>query len=398
MSEKDFEKECEKECEKTLKVGIVAGEASGDILAAGLIKQLKKRYPNATFEGIAGPKMQAQGCQSLFDMEELSVMGLVEVLSRIRRLLFVRNTMLNHFLANPPDVFIGVDAPDFNLGLELKLKKHGIKTVQYVSPTVWAWREKRIFKIAKATNLVLSIFPFEKQVYDKHQIPCEFVGHTMADDIAIKPDKQKARHALQLKENEIILAVLPGSRKREVDTLLDVFMQSCLLLKSDIAELKVLIPVVNRQRKEQVDEYIQTHNPDLSIQVVIGHARDAMIASDAVLLASGTATLEAMLCKKNMVAAYKLSGLTYQMMKWLYKAKYFALPNVLANEKLIPELLQEDVTPETISKLLLPMLISQTGDEQQALIAKFEILHQSLKQDADVQSAKAVANLIEQQP
>ena len=398
MSEKDFEKECEKECEKTLKVGIVAGEASGDILAAGLIKQLKKRYPNATFEGIAGPKMQAQGCQSLFDMEELSVMGLVEVLSRIRRLLFVRKTMLNHFLANPPDVFIGVDAPDFNLGLELKLKKHGIKTVQYVSPTVWAWREKRIFKIAKATNLVLSIFPFEKQVYDKHQIPCEFVGHTMADDIAIKPDKQKARHALQLKENEIILAVLPGSRKREVDTLLDVFMQSCLLLKSDIAELKVLIPVVNRQRKEQVDEYIQTHNPDLSIQVVIGHARDAMIASDAVLLASGTATLEAMLCKKNMVAAYKLSGLTYQMMKWLYKAKYFALPNVLANEKLIPELLQEDVTPETISKLLLPMLISQTGDEQQALIAKFEILHQSLKQDADVQSAKAVANLIEQQP
>ena len=398
MSEKDFGKECEKECGKTLKVGIVAGEASGDILAAGLIKQLKKRYPNATFEGIAGPKMQAQGCQSLFDMEELSVMGLVEVLSRIRRLLFVRNTMLNHFLANPPDVFIGVDAPDFNLGLELKLKKHGIKTVQYVSPTVWAWREKRIFKIAKATNLVLSIFPFEKQVYDKHQIPCEFVGHTMADDIAIMPDKQKARHSLQLKDNEIILAVLPGSRKREVDTLLDVFMQSCLLLKSDIAELKVLIPVVNRQRKEQVDEYIQTHNPDLSIQVVIGHARDAMIASDAVLLASGTATLEAMLCKKNMVAAYKLSGLTYQMMKWLYKAKYFALPNVLANEKLIPELLQEDVTPETISKLLLPMLISQTGDEQQALIAKFEILHQSLKQDADVQSAKAVANLIEQQP
>jgi lipid-A-disaccharide synthase len=384
--------------DKTLRIGIVAGEASGDILAAGLIKQLKKRYPNATFEGIAGPKMQAQGCRSLFDMEELSVMGLVEVLSRIRRLMFVRKFMVNHFLANPPDVFIGVDAPDFNLGLELKLKKQGIKTVQYVSPTVWAWREKRIFKIAKATNLVLSIFPFEKQVYDKHQIPCEFVGHTMADDIAIKPDKQKARNALKLKEDEIVLAVLPGSRKREVDTLLHVFMQSCLLLKSDIAELKVLIPVVNRQRKEQVDEYIQTHTRDLSIQVVIGHARDVMIASDAVLLASGTATLEAMLCKRNMVTAYKLSGLTYQMMKWLYKAKYFALPNVLADEKLIPELLQDDVKPQTISELLLPMLIKQSDEEQQALIAKFEILHQSLKKDADVQSASAVANLIEQQP
>jgi lipid-A-disaccharide synthase len=384
--------------EKALKVGIVAGEASGDILAAGLIKQLRKRYPNATFEGIAGPKMQAQGCKSLFDMEELSVMGLVEVLSRIRRLMYVRKFMLNHFLANPPDVFIGVDAPDFNLGLELKLKKQGIKTVQYVSPTVWAWREKRIFKIAKATNLVLSIFPFEKQVYDKHHIPCEYVGHTMADDIAIQPDKQKARLSLKLKANETVLALLPGSRKREVDTLLDVFIQSCLLLKSDIAELKVLIPVVNRQRKDQVVEYIQTHSPDLSIQVVIGHAREVMIASDAVLLASGTATLEAMLCKKNMVTAYKLSGLTYQMMKWLYKAKYFALPNVLADEKLIPELLQDDVTPQNISELLLPMLTLQSGDEQQALITKFKTLHELLKQDADVQSAAAVANLIEQQP
>ncbi|MFT5837851.1 MAG: lipid-A-disaccharide synthase [Flavobacteriales bacterium] len=384
--------------EKALKVGIVAGEASGDILAAGLIKQLKKRYPNAIFEGIAGPKMQAQGCHSLFDMEELSVMGLVEVLSRLRRLMFVRKSMLKHFLANPPDVFIGVDAPDFNLGLELKLKKKGIKTVQYVSPTVWAWREKRIFKIAKATNLVLSIFPFEKQVYDHHHIPCEFVGHTMADGIAIKPDKKNARHALKLKDNETVLAVLPGSRKREVDTLLDVFVQSCLLLKSDVKDFKVLIPVVNRQRKSQVDEYIQIHKPDLSIQVVIGHARDVMIASDAVLLASGTATLEAMLCKKNMVTAYKLSSLTYQMMKWLYKAKYFALPNVLADEKLIPELLQDEVSPEAISTLLLPMLTSQSGDEQQTLMAKFEILHVLLKKDADVQSATAVANLIEQQP
>ena len=358
---------------KTLRIGIVAGEASGDILAAGLIKQLKKRFPNATFEGIAGPKMQAQGCQSLFDMEELSVMGLVEVLSRIRRLLFVHKFMLNHFLANPPDVFIGVDAPDFNLGLELQLKKKGIKTVQYVSPTVWAWREKRIYKIAKATNLVLSIFPFEKQVYDKHQIPCEFVGHTMADDIAITPDKQKNRLALKLKESETVLAVLPGSRKREVDTLLDVFIQSCLLLKAEIPDLKVLIPVVNRQRQEQINEYIRTHKPDLSIQVVIGHAREAMIASDAVLLASGTATLEAMLCKRNMVAAYKLSGLTYQMMRWLYKAKYFALPNVLADEKLIPELLQDDVTAQAISNLLLPMLTAQSAVEQQTLMAKFAI-------------------------
>ena len=382
--------------EKPFKIGIVAGEASGDILAAGLIKQLKKRFPNASFEGIAGPKMQAQGCHSLFDMEELSVMGLVEVLSRIRRLMFVRKSIVQQFTANPPDVFIGVDAPDFNLGLSLRLKKQGIKTVQYVSPTVWAWREKRIFKIAKATNLVLSIFPFEKQVYDKHQIPCQFVGHTMADEIAIKPDQLEARESLKLKGNETVLAVLPGSRKREVDSLLHIFVKSCLLLQTEIPNLKVLIPVVNRQRKEQVDNYLQTHLPAMSTQVVIGHARDVMIASDAVLLASGTATLEAMFCKKNMVAAYKLSGLTYQMMKWLYKAKYFALPNVLADEKLIPELLQDEVTPEKISQLLLPMLTQKNSAQQTALIEKFVSLHLSLKKDADMQSAQAVANLIEQ--
>ncbi|MGJ8681749.1 lipid-A-disaccharide synthase [Paraglaciecola sp.] len=381
--------------DKTLKIGIVAGEASGDILAAGLIKQLKKRFPNATFEGIAGPKMQNQGCSSLFEMEELSVMGLVEVLSRIRRLMFIRKTLTQHFLNNPPDVFIGVDAPDFNLNLESKLKKRGIKTVHYVSPTVWAWREKRIFKIAKATNLVLSIFPFEKKVYDKHQIPCDFVGHTMADDIDISPDMAGTRQALNLKDNDVVLAVLPGSRKREVDTLLDVFIQSSLKIRQDIPDLKVLIPVVNRQRKQQVDEYLQTHLPELDCRVVIGHAREVMIASDAVLLASGTATLEAMLCKKNMVTAYQLSPITYQLMRWLYKAKYFALPNVLADQKLIPELLQEDVSVDNIVELLLPMLAEKNSEKQQKLISKFEMLHQSLRQDADVQAANAVANLIE---
>ncbi|MEP2652646.1 MAG: lipid-A-disaccharide synthase, partial [Paraglaciecola sp.] len=232
-----------------LRIGIVAGETSGDILAAGLVKQLKLQYPNATFEGIAGPKMLAQGCHSLFEMEELSVMGLIEVIPKLRRLMFIRKALLHHFLENPPDVFIGVDAPDFNLGLETKLKAQNIKTVHYVSPTVWAWREKRIFKIAKATNLVLSIFPFEKQVYDKHNIPCEYVGHTMADDIDLKPDKLKARQSLQIKEKQLVLAVLPGSRKREVDTLLDIFIKASLLLETQLESFKVVIPVVNRQRK-----------------------------------------------------------------------------------------------------------------------------------------------------
>lgn len=380
--------------DKSIRVGIVAGEASGDILAAGLIKQLKKIYPHATFEGIAGPKMQNQGCHSLFDMEELSVMGLVEVLSRIRRLLFVRKTLTQHFIANPPDIFIGVDAPDFNLNLETKLKQKGIKTVHYVSPTVWAWREKRIFKIAKATNLVLSIFPFEKQVYDKHGIPCEFVGHTMADEIDLIPDTDKARKALQLQKQDTVLGLLPGSRKREVATLLDVFIDSALKLKHDIPGLKVLIPVVNRQRKQQVDDYLQTRLPDLDIRVVIGHSRQVMIASDALLLASGTATLEAMLCKKNMVTAYKLSAMTYQIMRWMYKAKYFALPNVLADQKVVPELLQDEVNPETIHQLLLPMLQDKNSQHQQALVSQFTTLHHSLRQNADVQAAFAVASLL----
>lgn len=378
--------------DKELRFGIVAGEASGDILASGLIKQLRKRFPNAEFIGIGGPKMMAQGCHSLFDMEELSVMGLVEVLSRIRRLLFVRKSLLKYFVANPIDVFIGIDAPDFNLGLELKLKRRGIKTVHYVSPTVWAWREKRIFKIAKATNLVLSIFPFEKVLYDKYNIPCEFVGHTLADNIALEPDQEEARKALNLNVKDIVLAVLPGSRQSEVANLLDVFIRSSEMLSEQIPRLKILIPVINRQRKNQVESYFRSHQCDVDYRIVIGHSREVMIAADAVLLASGTATLEAMLCKRNMVAAYRLNRTTHLMMKWLYKAKFFTLPNILADEKIIPELLQEDVNPNTISALLLPMLTDKTVQNQQ--YDKFTQLHLSLKKNADAEAASAVARLI----
>ncbi|MGO4893830.1 lipid-A-disaccharide synthase [Flavobacterium sp. W21_SRS_FM6] len=378
---------------KPLRIGIVAGETSGDILASGLIKQIKTIHPNAHFVGIAGPKMLGLGCESLFDMEELSVMGLVEVLSRIRRLLFVRKSLLHYFITHPVDVFIGVDAPDFNLGLELKLKRQGIPTVHYVSPTVWAWREKRIFKIAKATNLVLSIFPFEKAVYSKHAIPCEFVGHTLADDIPLEPDKSAARKALNLSPSDTVLAVLPGSRQSEVATLLDIFMQSAEILTEAKPGLKILIPVVNRQRKIQVETYFANRANYVDYRIVIGHSRQVMIASDAVLLASGTATLEAMLCKRPMVAAYRLNKLTHQMMKWMYKAKYFTLPNILADEKIIPELLQEDVNAQTISELLLPML---TDDRvQQQLITRFTELHLLLKKNADVQAADAVLTLIE---
>lgn len=382
-----------------LRIGIVAGEASGDVLAAGLIKQIRKRFPDAVFEGIAGPNMLEQGCSTLFEMEELSVMGLVEVLSRIRRLLHIRKTILQHFKDNPPDVFIGVDAPDFNLPIEKKLKKLGIKTVHYVSPTVWAWRENRIYGIGEATNLVLSIFPFEKQVYDKHGFPCKFVGHTMADDIPLHPDSDSAREMLDgvnIKPGQKVLALLPGSRAGEVNMLLDIFIQSAAIVAKNVGSLQVVIPAVNDVRKQQIEQKIAAMVEDgllpeeLDIAVLLRQSRQVMIASDAILLASGTASLEAMLCKRPMVVAYRLKWLTHQMMKVLYKAKYFALPNLLADEKIVPELLQQDVNPDKIASYLTPMLEGETSQ----VTDKFVELHQMLQQGADVQSANAVLELI----
>lgn len=372
------------------RIGIVAGEASGDILAAGMIKCIKEKHPDAIVEGIAGPNMLAQGCTTLFDMEELSVMGLVEVLSRIRRLMYVRKTVLQHFIDNPPDVFIGVDAPDFNLTLEKKLKQRGIKTVHYVSPTVWAWREKRIYGIAEATNLVLSIFPFEKQFYDLHNVPCAFVGHTMADDIAIEPDKAAARASLGLDSSAPVLALLPGSRGGEINMLLDIFLQSAQRLTGKLDSLQVVIPAVNAMRKQQIQDYLTDNPIQANITLLEGQSRQAMIASDAILLASGTATLEAMLCKRPMIAAYRLKWFTHQMMKWLYKAKYFALPNLLADEKLVPELLQEEVNVENISAQLFDLITGKSSQD----MARFKDIHLGLKQNADQQSAKAVLDLI----
>ncbi|GAA6184148.1 lipid-A-disaccharide synthase [Aliiglaciecola sp. NS0011-25] len=384
---------------RPLKIAIVAGEASGDVLAAGMIKQILAIHPDARFTGIAGPNMLEQGCETLFEMEELSVMGIVEVLSRIRRLLFIRKTVLQHFTDNPPDVFIGVDAPDFNLPLEKKLKKLGVKTVHYVSPTVWAWRENRIYGIAEATNLVLSIFPFEKAVYDKHGFPCQYVGHTMADDIELYPDQTLARQQLDgvtLSKDAKVLALLPGSRAGEVNMLLEVFLQSASKVCTTVRELHVVIPAVNEVRKSQIEAIVSAfkslpeYPQNMHISVLMRQSRNVMIASDAILLASGTASLEAMLCKRPMVVAYRLKWLTHQIMKVMYKPNYFSLPNVLADKPIVPELLQEQVNPETISEYLIPMF---AGDSVK-IPEEFVGLHEMLKQDADKQAAAAVLKLI----
>ncbi len=378
---------------KPVRIGIVAGEPSGDVLAAGLIRELKQQFPDASIEGIGGENMQAEGCRSLFDMETLSVMGLVEVLTHLPAILKVKNQLVEHFLHNPPDVYIGVDAPDFNLRVEAELKKNGIKTVHYVSPTVWAWREKRIHKIAKAANRVLGLFPFEHEVYDRYKVPYSFVGHTMADIIPLVPNRHEAREKLDVEQYASVIAVLPGSRGGEVKTLLPSFIGTINKVLESKPDTLFLIPAVNQRRFDQISEYVNANTSNLlgkSVRILSGQARDAMIASNAILLASGTATLEAMLCKRPMVAAYKLSPLTYRIMQRIYKAKFFSLPNLLADERIIPELLQSEVNPNNMARYLLHFL--QQDNEQ--LIQKFTLLHQTLKQNADKQAAKAVIEVI----
>lgn len=374
---------------KPLRIGMVAGEPSGDVLAAGMVAELKRQYPDAIIEGIGGPHMQENGFHSLFDMETLSVMGLVEVLSHLPAILKVKKQLLAHFEQNPPDIFVGIDAPDFNLRVEKALKAKGIKTIHYVSPTVWAWREKRIHKIAKATNRVLGLFPFEQQVYDKYQVPYTFVGHTMADTIDFEPDQQAARTSLGLSADTPVLAVLPGSRRGEVETLLPVFLETIEAIHKKRQDIVFVIPAANEHRFLQIQEKLKAFDDAatrLPIKITQGTARDAMIASDVILLASGTATLEAMLCKRPMVAAYKLAPMTYKIMQRIYKAPFFTLPNLLANEAIIPELLQDDVNAENMSNRLLNFFESDNS----ALISRFTDLHHTLKCNADKTAAKAV--------
>lgn len=378
-------------------IAIVAGEVSGDILGAGLIRALKVRYPQARFIGIAGKQMLAEGCETLADMEEIAVMGLAEVVKHLPRLLKIRNLVVQTMLAEKPDIFIGIDAPDFNLYVEEKLKAQGIKTVHYVSPSVWAWRQKRIYKIARATNMVLAFLPFEKAFYDRFSVPCRFVGHTMADAIPLKPNRAEACNALHIDANQRYMAILVGSRGAEVEFLAEPFLKTALLLKEKYPDLQFLVPLINEKRRRQFEQIKADIAPELELILLDGQARQAMIAAEATLLASGTAALECMLCKSPMVVGYRMKPLTYWLAKRLVKTKYISLPNLLADEMLVPEMIQEDCTAEKLAEKLIPYLEQNESAvrNRHVLIQRFINLHKMIQCDADQQAAQAVIELLE---
>ena len=378
---------------KSLRIGMIAGEGSGDILGSGLIRELKKEYPEAIFEGIGGPRMKELGFHTFFPMERLSVMGLVEVLSRLPELFRIRHQVVQHFIENPPDIFIGIDSPDFTIGVEYRLKLQGIKTAHYVSPSVWAWRQKRVFKIAKSVDLMLTLLPFEAKFYEQHNVPVEFVGHPLAEQIPVEPKKKHYRDQLNLPEGKQIVAVLPGSRGGEVKLLGPVFFEAMQWLHKHRPDLEFIIPAANPHRRKQIDNIISEFGGLSSVpfRVVDGQSREVMMASDVIIIASGTATLEAMLAKKPMVVAYKLAPITYWIMKRLLKTKYVSLPNLLANEGLVPELIQHEANPRAIGKAILDQL---SPEKSCYLAEKFTEMHQWLKQEADIKAAKAIINLL----
>ncbi|MDN7137700.1 lipid-A-disaccharide synthase [Pseudidiomarina sp. 1ASP75-14] len=375
-----------------LLIAVIAGEHSGDLLGAGLLRELKQQHPGVRFIGVGGPLMEAEGLQSLIPMEDLAVMGLVEVLGRLRTLLNHRKRLVATFLEQAPDVFIGIDAPDFNLPIARRLKAHGIATMHYVSPSVWAWRQGRIKGIKASVDHVLCLLPFEKEFYDKHRLAATFVGHPLADSIPMHWDRQQAQQELALKlgEKKRVIALLPGSRGGEIARLGPVFLQAAQLYLQRHPDTLFISPMISPARAEQFRAMQQQLAPELPLQLLDGQSRKAMAAADGLVLTSGTVTLEAMLIKRPMVVAYRFSWLTFQIMRRMFKAAFFSLPNLLAGRELVPELLQSDVNPESIVQALEKQL--DAADHGQ-LLHTFTKLHTDLQRDADAVSARVALEL-----
>jgi lipid-A-disaccharide synthase len=372
---------------------MVAGEASGDQLAAPLMAALKARRNPILFAGIGGPRMESLGFQSHYPMEKLSVRGYAEALMHYREIMAIRRRMAKSLLAERPDLFIGVDASDFNLGLERKLKDAGIPAIHYVSPSIWAWRGWRVRRIARSVTRILVMFPFEAPLYEKAGVPVTYVGHPLADLIPQEPNKLEARAALRLPANKLIVALLPGSRRSELEYMGSSFVLAAHRFRQEVHDVHFVVPTVTRDTRDMFERAVHDHQrTDLPLTLLFGHSHEALAAADLVLVASGTATLEAALFKRPMVIAYRQSPLTWAMMRAMVYLPYVGMPNVLAGEKLVPELLQDEANPAGLAGALLTLLRDTAAQRRQ--IERFHEFHHLLRQDAAQKAALAILEVL----
>lgn len=376
----------------SLRVGMVVGETSGDLLGAGLIRALRGAHPDVQFEGIAGPQMIEEGCDALYPAEKLSLLGLVEVIGHLPGVLRIRKQVADHFRRSPPDVFIGIDAPDFNLTLERRLRNAGIPTVHYVSPTVWAWRTYRVHAIARAVDLMLTVFPFEAEFFRDHDIPVRFVGHPLADLVPLVSDRLEARRGLGMSANDTIVALLPGSRSSELKYLGSRFIDTVAWCHQRKPGLRFVAPMASAKIRQVFEGLMAQRGETLPVDLVDGRSREVMEAADVVLAASGTATLEALLLKRPMVVAYRMAYLTQMMMRRMLKVPHFSLPNLLAGREVVQEFFQNDVAPEKLGPALFAYL--ENPQRAHALQETFAEIHYRLRKDASRQAADAVLELI----
>ncbi len=374
---------------KPVRIALVAGEASGDLLASHLIAALKQRLPDVRFYGIGGPKMEGQGFDAWWPQEKLAVMGYWDALKHYREIAGIRRQLKKRLLEQRPDVFIGVDAPDFNLGLEKDLKRAGIRTVHYVSPSIWAWRGGRVKKIARAVDRLLALFPMEPPLYEKARVPVTYVGHPLADLIPMETPREAVRDKLGLPQDRPIFALLPGSRQGELAAIADTFVQTAKCVHASLPEALFVVPLTTRETRLRFETAIYEQQAgDLPFRLLFGHAQDALGACDVALVKSGTSTLEAALYKRPMVITYKIARFSYWLMKRMAYLPYVGLPNVLAGRFVVPELLQDEATPEKLAEALVKLY--QDKDGAREIEAAFADIHRQLRRNTAEKAAQAV--------
>ena len=377
-----------------MRIGLVAGEASGDLLGAGLIRAIRASRPETQFAGVAGPLMREAGCEVWEDVEALAVMGLVEPLKELPRLLRLRRELAARWLSSPPDVFVGIDSPEFNLGLARRLREHGVRTIQYVSPQVWAWRQRRVKKIGRAVDTVLCLLPFEKDFYDRHGVTAEVVGHPLADRLPFHLERLSERRALGI-ESKRLVTVMPGSRAGEVTRLGPVFVDTAKLLAARYDDVAFIAPMANATARRLFSAQLEARDADSLIRLTDGDAPRAIVAADVVLLASGTASLQTALLKRPLVSAYRVAPITYYLARLLrlLKVDHFTMPNLLTDEPLVPEFLQNDASPVALAHAVGALL--DDDERRRSIETAFGDLRGRLALGADQRAAEAVIEMAE---